>query len=159
MQWENPSSQTTKKFKVTPSAGKVTLTMFWDSQQVLLVHFQKCGENVNSASYYKVLLTLRDAICRKRPGQLAREILLHDDKARPHSAQATQQRIQELQCELLEHLPYSLDLARSDFHLFGPLKYHLSDKRFADDEVVETEVRSGSQSKDSHAVSFDALVM
>jgi hypothetical protein len=96
MQWENPSSQSTKKFKVTPSAGKVMLTVFWDSRQVLLAHFQKCGENVNSASYCEVLLKLCDAVCRKRPRELARGVLLHHDKARPHSAQASQQRIQEL---------------------------------------------------------------
>jgi hypothetical protein len=31
-----------KKFKVTPSAGKFMLIVFGDSQGVLLVHFQKC---------------------------------------------------------------------------------------------------------------------
>jgi hypothetical protein len=36
--------------KFTLSAGKVILTVFWDSQRVLLAHFQKRGENVNSAS-------------------------------------------------------------------------------------------------------------
>jgi hypothetical protein len=41
---------------------------------------------------------------------------------RPHTAQATQERIQELQWELLEHPPYSGDFAPSDFHLFGLLK-------------------------------------
>jgi hypothetical protein len=37
MQWEHPSSPSTKKFKVTnmPSAGKVMLTVFWDSQGLL----------------------------------------------------------------------------------------------------------------------------
>jgi hypothetical protein len=57
-------------FKVmsTPSAGKVMLTVFWDSQGVLLVHFHKRGDNVNSASYCEVLLKLWDAIRRKRPG-------------------------------------------------------------------------------------------
>jgi hypothetical protein len=41
-----------QKVKVTstPSAGKVMLTVFWDCQRVLLAHFQKCGENVNSTS-------------------------------------------------------------------------------------------------------------
>jgi histone-lysine N-methyltransferase SETMAR len=67
--------------------------------------------------------------------------LLHHDKPRPHTARAAQERIQELQWELLEHPPYSLDLASSDFHLFGLLKNHLGGKRFADDEEVETEVR------------------
>jgi hypothetical protein len=71
-----------------------------------LAHFQKRGENVNSTSNAEVLLKLQDAIPRKLPGQLARGALLHHDNARPHTAQATQERIQELQWELLEHPPY-----------------------------------------------------
>jgi hypothetical protein len=91
------------KFKVTPSAGKVMIIAFWDSQGVLLAHFQKRGENVNSALYGEVLLKLQDAIHRKFPGQLVRGVLLHHDNARSHTAQATQERIQELQWKLLEH--------------------------------------------------------
>jgi histone-lysine N-methyltransferase SETMAR len=108
---------------------------------------------VNSASYYDVLLKLRNAIRRKHPGQLARGVLIHHDSARPRTAQASQERIQELQCELLEHPPYSPDLALSDFHLFGPQKNHLCGKRFADDEDVETLVQKWlrQQSKDFYA--------
>jgi hypothetical protein len=62
------------------------LTMFWDSQGVLLAHFRKSGENMNSASYCEVLLKLQDAIHRKHPGQLARGLLLPHDNARPHTA-------------------------------------------------------------------------
>jgi histone-lysine N-methyltransferase SETMAR len=123
------------KFKFTPSAGKVVLTLFWDSQGVLLAHFQKRGENVNSASYCEALSKFQDAIFRKCPGQLARGVLLH------HTARATQGRIQELQWELLEHPPWSPGLAPSDFHLFDMLKQHFSGKHFADDEEVESEVR------------------
>jgi histone-lysine N-methyltransferase SETMAR len=141
MQLKHPSSPSTKKFKITsmPSAGRVMLTVIWDSQGVLIAHFQKRGENVNSASYCEVLLKLQDAIHRKHPGQLARGVLLHHDNARPHTAQATQKRLQERQWELLKHPSYSPDLAPRDFHLFGPLKIHLGGKRFANDEV-ETEV-------------------
>jgi hypothetical protein len=71
----------------------------------MLVHFQKRDENVNSVSYSEVLLKLRDVIRRKRAGQLARGILLHQDNARPHTARATHERIQELQWELPEYLP------------------------------------------------------
>jgi hypothetical protein len=78
-------------FKVTPSAGKVELIVFWDSQGAVLAHFQKRGENVKSASYCQVLLKLQDAIRRKTSGQLARGVLLHHDNARPHTAQATQE--------------------------------------------------------------------
>jgi histone-lysine N-methyltransferase SETMAR len=98
------------------------LTVFWDSQGVLLAYFQKRCENVNFASYREVLLKLRDAIRRNCPGQLPRGVLLHHDNARPHTVRATQQRIQELHWELIEHPPYSPDLTPSDFHLFGALK-------------------------------------
>jgi hypothetical protein len=56
-QWKHPSSHSTEKFKISgmPSAGKLMLTVFWDSQGVQLAHFQKHGENVNSVSYCEVL--------------------------------------------------------------------------------------------------------
>jgi histone-lysine N-methyltransferase SETMAR len=80
--------------------------------------------------------------------------------ARPHTARAAQERIQELQWGLLEHPPYSPGLVPSDFHLFGPVQNHLGAKRFADDEEVETEVRKWlrQQSKDFYATGFDAMV-
>jgi hypothetical protein len=52
---QRKTSQFTFSFKqmseVTPSAGKFMLTVFWDFHGVLLPHFQKGGENVNSVSY------------------------------------------------------------------------------------------------------------
>jgi hypothetical protein len=87
IQWKHPSSRSsTKKLKVTPSAGKVMLTVILDSQGVLLANFQKCGENVNSATYCEVLLKLRDAIRRECADQLARGVLLHHDNARRNTA-------------------------------------------------------------------------
>jgi hypothetical protein len=97
VQWKYPSSpRSTKKFKVMPSAGKVMLAVFWDSLRVLLALFQKRDEYVNSTLYCEVLLKFRDAIRRKHPGQLPIGVLLHHDNARPHTARATQERIQEL---------------------------------------------------------------
>jgi hypothetical protein len=110
MQWKYSSLPSNKQFKFTstPSFGKVMLTVFWDSQGVLLANFQKRGENVTSASYCEVLLKLQNVISRKR---LEGCSLLQHDNARPHTARATQERIQELQWELPELLPYSPGLA------------------------------------------------
>jgi hypothetical protein len=72
--------------KVMPSAGKVMLTVFWDSHGVLSAHFQKYGQNANSVSYCEVLLKLWDAISRKHPSQLGRGVLLHHNNARHHTA-------------------------------------------------------------------------
>jgi len=38
--------------------------------------------------------------------------------------------------ELLQHLPYSTDLAPSSFHLFGPQSKSLGDIKFKNDEDV-----------------------
>jgi hypothetical protein len=46
-----------------PPARKVMVTVFWDSQGVLLPHFPKSGENMNSMLYCEVLLKLWEAIC------------------------------------------------------------------------------------------------
>jgi histone-lysine N-methyltransferase SETMAR len=64
----------------------------------------------------------------------AREVLLHYDNARPHTARATLEIIQDLQWKLLEHPPYSPGLAPSDFHFFGPLKNDVGGKRYANDK-------------------------
>jgi hypothetical protein len=93
MQGKHPSSPSTKKFKVTPSAVNNILNVFWDHQGVLLTHFQEIDGDVNSASYREVLFKLRDAIRRKRPGQLARGILFHHDNTISYRAQATKERI------------------------------------------------------------------
>jgi hypothetical protein len=77
-----------------PSAGKFILTVFLDSQGVLLGHFQKHGENVNSALYCEAVLKLQDAIRRKHTSQLVRGVLLHHHDVRPHT---TQERIHEVQ--------------------------------------------------------------
>jgi histone-lysine N-methyltransferase SETMAR len=110
---------------------------------------------VNSASYCEVLLKLRDAIRGKRPSQLARGVLLHHGNARPHRTRATQKRIHELQRELLEHPPYSPDVAPSDFHLFG----HPNTTSVANVSLMTKRLkwRCGS-AKDFYAAGFDALV-
>ncbi|GFY68139.1 hypothetical protein TNIN_108551 [Trichonephila inaurata madagascariensis] len=53
MEWKHPSSPVRKKFKTTPSAGKVLLTVFWDAQGVLLLDFLEqdsfCVESATNA--------------------------------------------------------------------------------------------------------------
>lgn len=44
--------------------------------------------------------------------------------------------------EVLEHAAYSPDLAPSDYHLFGPLKNALRDRRFSSDQQVKDAVHT-----------------
>jgi len=116
------------------------LTVFWDCQGVLLTEFQQCGHTITSASYCTILTKLRAATRRKQPGLLTKGVLLLHDNACPHSANQTTATLRSFQREVLQHPPYSPDLTPSDFHLFGPLKHHLSGECFPDDDAVERAV-------------------
>jgi hypothetical protein len=81
--------------------------MFWDSQGVLLAHFQKCGENVNSASYHEVLLKLQDVQANWQEGHCF--IMTMPDPMQPEQPRKG---FKSQEWELLEdRLTYSPDLA------------------------------------------------
>jgi hypothetical protein len=66
MQWKHLSSPAAKKFKTQPSAGKLMLTVFWDTKGPILEYYQKHGTTVTSAGYFdKLQKKLRPAICTK----------------------------------------------------------------------------------------------
>ena len=94
-------------------------------------------ETINAARYCQTLDKLREAIRRKRPGQLTNGVILQHDNAIPHTARVTQGWLEKYGWEILPHQPHSPDLAPSDYHLFGPLKRELAGKRFYDEELVD----------------------
>ena len=67
MQWHHLGSPSPKKFKLAPSAGKVMITVFWDSRGVILLDFLPKGETLNSTRYPESLKKLARAIRLKRP--------------------------------------------------------------------------------------------
>jgi len=141
MEWRHPSSPEQKKFKRQPSAKKVTLTLFWDTHEPILVHFQAHGQTVNSTNYCAMLQNeLKPAICKKRIRMLSKKVLLHHDNAHSHTAAATVETVQQLGFKLLQHSPYSPDLAPSDYHIFSPLKEALRNCRFTFDDKVKKAV-------------------
>ncbi|GFV91228.1 histone-lysine N-methyltransferase SETMAR [Trichonephila clavipes] len=73
---------------------------------------------------------------------LSKSVLLLHDNARPHTSRTIWELIESFGWEVLDHAPYSPDLARSDFHLFRYLIHSLSRKRFRDDEEVNAAVNS-----------------
>lgn len=139
-QWRHPESPKPKKFKQTLSAGKVMATVFWDRKGVLLIEFMPRGTTINSESYCETLKKLRRAIQNRRRGRLTKGVRLHHDNARPHVSRQTKDLIDKFGWDLVEHAPYSPDLAPSDFHLFPKLKQHLGGQRFETDEELQEAV-------------------
>ena len=142
MEWKHPQSPIRKKFKSQPSAGKLMLTVFWDSQGPILEHYQERGSTINSVRYEMLIDRLKPAIRSKRGGQLSKgNVLLHDN-ACPHTAAHTVETLQKLKFEVLAHPPYSPDLAPSDYHLFGPLKEALRGRRFTSNQELKEAVQA-----------------
>jgi hypothetical protein len=63
-------------------------------------------------------------------------------------------------CPLLEIVASPEKCTSTIFHLFGPLKHHLSAEHFPDNEAVEREVTAWfrQQPKEFYAASFQGLV-
>jgi len=95
-----------------------------------------------NAEYYSALLEdpAKTAIRNKRK-RAQTSVSFLQDNARPHMAARTMGTIQKLKWNVLPHPSYSLDLAPSDYHLFGPLKKHLGGKRFRNNEEVIQDVQ------------------
>jgi len=110
MEWKHPGSPTIKKFKTSTSSGKLMVTVFWDMHGVLLLHFSPPNETVNSAATLK---KLKRAVKHKRPQMSDKRVLLLHDNAQPHTAHVTVNLLEQWGWDILEHPPYSLDLAPS----------------------------------------------
>ncbi len=65
------------------------------------------------------------AIRKKRPQLDLERVILHQDNAPGHRAGSTQLEISLLGFDVLEHPPYSPDLAPMDFRVFPELKASL----------------------------------
>ena len=70
---------------------------------------------------------------------MEKNLLLHDN-APVHKSRLTMAAIQECRFQLINHPPYSPDLAPSDYFLFGNLKHHLRGTRFGDDDDLKSAV-------------------
>ena len=110
-------------------------TVFWDSKGIILIDYKPAGTSITGEYYANVIKQLRVAIKEKRRGKLAAGVLLHDN-APVQKSRVAQAAIPECKFEQLNHMPYSPDLAPSDYHLFQNLMSHLHGMRFLDDDEL-----------------------
>lgn len=137
-EWRQSSSPPPKKAKVQKSAGKVMLSVFWDCRGIVLTDYLVKGQTITGAYYCSLLKKLRDALKLKRRGMLTKGVRLLADNAPAHSSQVAAVEAQQCGYEILQHPPYSPDLAPSDFFLFPQIKNPLRGRRFEDtDEVIQ----------------------
>jgi len=125
-----------KKFQVQKSAGKVLASIFWDQDGILLTDYLPKGQTINAEYYSSLLVKLKDILKEKRCGKFTKRVLFLHDNALAHQALATQKKMAYLGFHCFDHLPYSLDLAPPDYHLFPGLKKQLKGRHFSSDMEV-----------------------
>jgi histone-lysine N-methyltransferase SETMAR len=67
---------------------------------------------------------------RKCPVCKRKKIVFHQDNSPAYKSVVAKGKLRDLHYELLEHPPYSPDMALSDFYLFPRLKIFLAGQRF-----------------------------
>lgn len=147
-QWTAKGELALKKAKAVPLAEKVMAIVFWDSRGVVLIDYLEKGKTKITGTYYASLLDkLKAEIVKKRPHLQKKKILFHQAKSSISAIALS--KIYELRFKLLNHPPYSPDLAPSNFFLFPKLKVALGGQRFSSKEEAITFVNNYFAEKDA----------
>ncbi|GFW82721.1 histone-lysine N-methyltransferase SETMAR [Trichonephila clavipes] len=100
-------------------------TFFWDSYGVISIDYLRKGKTITGAYYASLFDKLKAELAGKQPHLQKKKILFHQDNLPSHTSAVAMAKIHELRFELLDHPPYSPDLAPSNFFLFPHLKIPL----------------------------------
>lgn len=158
-EWRSPDEGNPKKSRLMKSKIKTMLICFYDSKGIIYKEFVPSGSTVNAEFYLNVLKRLLNRIRRVRPEyrEPGSWRLLHDN-APSHRSSIITDFFTKNQIFLLQHSPYSPDLAPCDYFLF--LHLAMKGNRFASVEDIQ---RSTTTILNNIPIidikkSFDALV-
>jgi hypothetical protein len=104
--------------------------VFFDIQGIVMAEWVPSGQTVNQHYYIEVLTKLRERVRRKRPELWQNGWILHQDNAPAHNALSVKQCLANKNITVIEHPPYSKDLAPCEFYLFPKIKSVLKGTHF-----------------------------
>ncbi|XP_025268578.1 histone-lysine N-methyltransferase SETMAR-like [Camponotus floridanus] len=138
-EWRSKHSPQAKKTRKVPSKIKAMPIAFFDSKGIIHKEFVPPGQTVTGDYYLEVLKRLMGRIRRIRPEYQDPESwsLLHDN-APSHNSLIVRKFLARNQVCVLNHPPYSPDLAPCDFSLFPKLKLKLKGCFFEDIPTIQT---------------------
>jgi len=111
--------------------------VFSDIQHIVMAEWVPSSQTVNHKYYIEVLTKLRECVRSKRPELWRNGWILHQDNAPAHNALSVKQFLANKNITVLEHPPYSPDLALCDFCLFPKIKLVLIGTHFVSVENVK----------------------
>lgn len=107
---------------------KIVLPSVW-SDFTGIIHCEILNPNDTiSAKYCAQFDRINMALIQRHSGLInPKDVILHHDNARPHSAKISQEKVKELRWGILPQTPYSVP---SDYHIFKSMEYFLRGKNF-----------------------------
>jgi hypothetical protein len=91
---------------------------FFDSKGLIYTNYVPRGTTVNATYIVEALGNFMKIFKKKRPIMAAGEWFLHGDNAPVHTAAIITDWLAARRIQMLQHPPYSLDLAPADFFVF-----------------------------------------
>ena len=136
-EWKLPHETATRKLRTgTAPKRAAMMTVFWSRRGIIKVDFLDKKKTMNGA-YYSELVTEVRKLRRKTSGIPL--WLLHDN-APIHTCHVVNKQIEKTGFILMQHPPYSPDLAPSDFALFSRLKRALKGHQFESESEMKSAV-------------------
>jgi len=142
MQWKHLDFLHLKKCRTQTSTSKGIVTIFWDSEGLLLIDCLPPEKTITGQYYAELTCKVHDANKWKRHGKLSLGVWLLQNNTPVHKSLVAQQAVRYCGFVQLNHYTYSLDHAPSDYYLLRNLKYHLHGNQFANDESLKAIVEA-----------------
>ena len=133
------------------------ISVWWGVTCVIYWELLPANTTVTVTVYTAQLERLKAKYLKRRPR--AKENYFPHDKARPHVAMATTEKLDELGWTVLPHPAYLPDIALTDYHLFLSLSNSLSKRNFTDEIELKLyfQVFFGSKSPDFYSSGIPKL--
>jgi len=109
--------------------AKTMFCVFFRSTGPVLVHYVDKGKTIDNQYYIEYCLSpMIEEVERQRPSHGVRDMFLLHDNARPHIHSNVINFVKSNGMKIIDHPPYSPDLAPCDYWLFDYIKECLDDE-------------------------------
>jgi histone-lysine N-methyltransferase SETMAR len=129
MEWRHSGSPRLQKILSAKTRWKILASLFWHPPHWL----SSKGRNYQRGVFLISVGATEGHFEGKTPRKIHQGVLFLYQSASSHQARATQKKLTYLGFQCLDHTPYSLDLAPSDYRLFPALKRQLKLRHFSSD--------------------------
>jgi histone-lysine N-methyltransferase SETMAR len=127
-QWTKKGQPGPIKAKVHATRNKQMVLAFFDNEGLIYTNYVPKGQTVNANYIVDALSKFLVIFKTKRPNKAAQQWFFHWDNAPVHTAAVVQDWMAARDFRLIDHPPYSPDLAPADFFLFPTIKRQLAGK-------------------------------